>query len=298
MWWSMMNEVLRRAFWNIELPREPSSDEDVAQRLGAVRIFVGALFLVRTTPLLYFVPGLREHHGGPLFGWPDGELRSGIGGIIFPIVTIQVLVVLRTIAAFLFMIGVRARPAGIAAAVLGYLVWSQEPFSFIFTLHTLFLATGLLALTDAVNARALVSGSLRSSAKPASPASSVALMRAFILSIYAWSAVGKLHGRWLDGTVLRVLCESGYVSGGVAKLLLGSPAAMRAAALGTLFVEALLVPLLWFPRTRVAAVALACMLHGIFEVGMHPDVFGWLMVGLLVLFWPPRSRHSPVTCMQ
>jgi Vitamin K-dependent gamma-carboxylase len=291
----MMNEALRRAWRNIEPPREPSSDEEVARRLGAVRIFVGALFLVRTTPLLYLVPGLREHHGGPLFGWPDGELRSGIAGITFPIVTIQVLVVLRTIAALLFMIGVRARPAGIAAAVLGYLVWSQEPFSFIFTLHTLFLATGLLALTDAVNARALVSGPLRS---PASPASSVALMRAFILSIYAWSAVGKLHGRWLDGTVLRVFCENGYVSGGVAKLLLGSAAAMRASALGTLFIEALLVPLLWLPRTRVAAVAIACMLHGIFEVGMHPDVFGWLMVGLLVLFWPQRSRHSPMTCAQ
>ena len=171
------------------------ASEGEARRLGALRIFVGALFLIRTTPLLYLVPGLRENHGGPLFGWPDGELRAGFAGVVLPVLAVEVLVVLRTVAAALFCAGIFARPAGIAAALLGYVVWSQEPFSFIFTLHTLYLSTALLALTDA-----------------RSPRSSIALMRAFIVSIYAWSALGKLHHRWLDGSVLRTLRDSGYMS--------------------------------------------------------------------------------------
>lgn len=144
------------------------------RRLGALRIFVGSLLLVRTTPLLYLVPGLREHHGGPLFGWPDGELHVGLAGITLPVFAVQVLVVLRTVAVVLFLAGLFARAAGLTAAVLGYVVWSQEPFSFIFTLHTLYLSTALLALGDAVSARALMPARVRS------PGSSVALVRAEI----------------------------------------------------------------------------------------------------------------------
>ena len=72
------------------------------------------------------------------------------------------------------------------------------------------------------------------------------------------------------------------------KHFLGSDAALRVVALGTPFLEAALVPLLVYRRTRVAGIVIACMLHAVFELSMHPDVFGWLMVGLLVVFWPPR----------
>jgi hypothetical protein len=255
-------------------------------RLGTIRVLVGILLLVRTTPLFFLVPGLVRHHGGPLLGWPDGELHAAYGGLTFPPALTKTLVVFRMIGVVLFLLGVHARVAGIAVAVLGYLVWSQEPFSFIFTLHTLYLATAILALTDAVAARAL------RPARVLSLETSVALVRAFVLSIYAWSAIAKLRGQWLDGSVLRVLRDGGFVSGPIARHVLATDLGLHVAAWATPLVELSLVPLLALRRTRAIGVALACVLHGVFEISMHPDVFGWLLVSLLVAFWPEKNEKK------
>ena len=269
------------------LATDAKAREGVVRRLGTIRLLVGAILVIRTTPIFFLVPGLVRHHGGPFLGWPDGELHAAYAGLAFPPALTKTLVVLRIACAVLFLLGLYARPAGIAVAVLGYLVWSQEPFSFIFTLHTLYLATLLLAMTDAVAARAL------RPSRSVSAASSLALVRAFVLSVYAWSAIAKCRAHWLDGSALRVLRDGGFVSGPIARHVLRSDFGLQTAAWTTLLVEASLVPLLAFRRTRAIGVAVACFLHGILEISMHPDVFGWLLVSLLVAFWPERRAHLP-----
>ena len=283
-----MRTSLARAS-SVLAPDDPDSDERTVRRLGTIRVLVGLLLLLRTTPIFYLVPGLLRHHGGPLLGWPDGELHAGYGGVALPTTVTKALVVLRMAGAVLFLLGVHARVAGVAVAILGYVVWSQEPFSFIFTLHTLYLATAILALTDAVASRAL------RPARVLSPATSLMLVRAFVLSIYAWSAIAKLRGSWLDGSVLRVLRDNGFATGFVARSVLATDAGLRLAAWLTPGLELSLVPLLAWRRTRAIGVALACVLHGIFEVSVHPDVFGWLLVSLLVAFWPERRAHLPAS---
>ncbi|MBK6694764.1 MAG: HTTM domain-containing protein [Myxococcales bacterium] len=257
-----------------------------ARRLGAIRAVVGAFFVVRTTPLLEWVPGLLRHHGGPLYGWPDEQAyRMGLFGVLLPIALVKALCVVRTGAALLFALGVHARVAGVTAALAGYLVWSQEPLSFIFTYNTLLVATLLVALGDGAEVHTLLG---QRGQATASPVSSVWLLRGFVVSIYVWGGIAKLNAAWLAGETLRRLATHRFIDGAFSHLVLASSGARVAAAWGTVAAELGLAVLLLVPRTRVVAVIGACGLHAIFETTAHPDIFGWLMVTLLAAFWPPR----------
>jgi len=241
--------------------------------LGYARVAIGIIFLVRTTPLLHLVPGLFENHGGPLYGWPRGELRVAVLGLVLPVLAIKLLVIVRTLGALLFTLGIATRVAGVVAVLAAYLVYAQEPFLLIFTLHGLYLATLLLALTDATAFVALRPTAVRS------PRTSVGLLRAFVVSIYAWSAIAKLRPTWLDGTILRALHAEGVILGPDA---LFTASGARATAIAIVLAEAMLGPLLLLPRTRAIAIVLACAFHAALEVAAHPDVFGWVMVTLVV----------------
>jgi hypothetical protein len=252
--------------------------------LGWIRVAIGSIFLIRTTPLLYLFPGLLENHGGPLFGWPAPGWHVAYAGLVLPPLAIEALCIARTMAACLFTLGVFTRSMGLVAAACAYAVYAQEPFAFIFTLHVLYMSTALLALTDA---RASVA--LRPS-PPQSPSSSLALVRAFVVSIYAWSAIAKLKSSWLSGATLAALYEDRYATGPLADALF-TPSRVRMTACAVVIVEASLGPLLLARRTRLAGILLACIMHGLFEVTFHPDVFGWIMTALLLSFFPLRARR-------
>ena len=151
--------------------------------LGWSRAAIGALVLLRTTPLL--VPSgiwyLRDTI--PLLGWPDGSWN--VPGITPGFV--QALCVVRTVSAALFMVGVATRPAGIVCGLTGYLVVAQSPFGFFFTIHLLYQAAILLALCDAGSAFAL------RPVPPRSPDSSYRMMQWWIASIYVWAGLYKLR---------------------------------------------------------------------------------------------------------
>lgn len=241
--------------------------------LGYARVAIGTIFLVRSTPLLRLVPGLFENHGGPLYGWPEGGLRVALFGLVLPVVVIKALIVVRTVAALLFTVGVATRVAGVVAVVAAYLVYAQEPFSLIFTLHALYLSMLLLAVSDATAVVALRPTQVRS------PSSSVGLLRAFVVSIYAWSAIAKLRPGWLDGTALRALHEVGALTN-VDWLFANEPRA-RTTAIAIVVAELTLGPLLIVRRTRAVAIVAACAFHGVLELAAHPDVFGWVMIALV-----------------
>jgi len=263
--------------------------------LGRVRVIVGAIFLVRTTPLIHALPGLYANHGGPLLGWPvEGRLEAAVFGLVLPAAVIKALILVRTLAGVLFVLGVFARPAGIVAAIAAYLVYAQEPFSLIFTLHVLYTAVLLLACTDAVAAVAIVP------AKARAPRSSLWLLRGFSASVYLWSGLAKLRPDWLAGRTLTALRANGYAEGWVADLALRTPARAMAAAWSVALLELALPFLLFSRRTRFLGIAVACAMHGVFEVAMHPDVFGWVMVALLGAWFaddptcpPSRTDTSP-----
>ena len=231
------------------------------------RIALGALFVVRTTALANLLPIPLAHVSGPLFGWPQAGFAMAWGGLVLPAGVQIALCVVRTIAAALFMTGVRARMSGLVAGACG----------FVFTLYVLFAATMVVALTDATTHLALVPDRATREEE-----SSARLLTIFLASIYAYSALAKLQTDWLSGRTLLALAEDGLLGGFVASLLVEHPALRPAAAIGVFLIELALPVLLVVRRTRRLAVFVALALHATFELATHPDVMGFVMATLLL----------------
>lgn len=254
--------------------------------LAWARIALGLVFSLRHTSLVSKLPGIHLPPAHALAGWPEGDLAHRIA--VFPWAAlpngvIAALCVVRTVAGLCFVVGVHTRLAGIVAVIAAYAVVAQDPIGFLFTTHIMYLGVLVLAMGDAGSALAWRPVPARA------PRSSVRLARAFVASVYFWSAIPKLRGAWLSGAVLRAYLDLGYGRGALGSFLLGAHA--RESAVLTVAVEAALPALLLWPRTRLAAVLIACMMHATFELTVRPDVLGWVMVSLLLVFLEPERLN-------
>lgn len=246
-----------------------------------MRIGIGGLILLRTTPLLAAldIPWLRST--APLLGWPTGGFDLGF----LPPSMIQALCVVRTIAAVCFTLGLGTRLAGLACGLTGLLVAAQYPLGFFFTIYLLYQAAILLACTDA--ASQLV---LRASKAPAQ-VGGVWLLRAFVASIYFWAGVYKLRPDWLDGRTLELFHQPAAIHGFLADLLFGKAWAPPLAAKAVAGLELCMGPLLLWPTSRRFALLAAYAFHVTLELSAHPDMLGWSMMVLLLCF-VPRGRRG------
>ncbi len=262
--------------------------------LAWARIALGLVFSLRHTSLVSRLPGIHLPPEHALAGWPEGAAAHRIA--VFPELllsngAVSALCIVRTIAGLCFVLGAFTRPAGIVAVAAAYAIVAQDPIGFLFTTHIMYLGILVLALGDAGSTLALRPVPARS------PLSSVHVARAFVASVYFWSAIPKLRGAWLSGSVLRAYFDLGYGRGALGSFLLGAHA--RESAMLTVAVEASLPVLLLVPRTRLVGVLIACMMHATFELTVRPDVLGWVMVSLLLVFLEPErlsrrgSRAGP-----
>jgi hypothetical protein len=221
----------------------------------------------------------------PLLGWPGDGAATAFGLGLSPS-TLKVLCVIRTLGLVAFALGVRTRLAAVVAVVSGYLVLFQAPFGFTSTQHLLLQATFLIGIADSSAVLAL------RPELPRSPGSSRWMLRGFVASVYVWAAYAKLRADWLDGRTLALFHEEGRLHGPLADLLLGT--SRRCAVMGpaTAFGELALGPLLLYPRTRLVGLVLAVAFHlGIESMG-QPDVIGWVMLCLLVVFVDRRGQRT------
>jgi hypothetical protein len=243
--------------------------------LRVVRLLLGALFVFGTSALSD-VASIHARVHGPLLGWPDAApVHASI--IALPGAVAMALAIARTIAAIAFAFGLAPRVTGLVAAALGLVALAQDPFGFTFTLEVMLAAVSVFAFAD-----------------PKLPRSSVTLVRAFVASIYFWSAIPKLGAAWLGGDVLRAYGAAGMFHGALGALVVRQASAV---AITTAALELTLPVLLFWRRSRVLAIVIACIMHTSMELALRPDVFGWLMVILLGAFWPaditralPRAR--------
>ncbi len=260
--------------------------EGAPRFLGHSRVALGLILIVRTTALSRLLPWTVSHVSVPLLGWPEHGFRAAWGGLEVPDGVVIALCVLRTAAAVLFTLGLWTRAAGTVAAVAAFAVLSQDAFGFKFTLYTLFVGTWLLA----------ISGAGRHFALRPSPSgtagSSRWLVRGFVASVYAWSAIAKMRGAWLGGETLHTLYQTHYLTGDLADVLFATVAGCRAAAWGVVATELLLGPMLLLRRTRLVGIVLAVGMHAAYEWTAHPDVFGWVMAALLVSFGGRSLRKA------
>jgi hypothetical protein len=254
------------------------------------RVLIGVVFLLRTTPLLAPLH-LKELRGAtPLLGWPDHSWH-GSPELPLPAAAVAALCVIRTLGALGFTLGVATRVAGLVAGVAGYLVLLQYPFAFEASLHLLFQATMLLALTDAGSALAL------RPTPPRAPESGVLLIQLFVASIYPWAAIGKLRHDWFDGHTLELLHRQRWLRGAMADALLSTPDRRVLVAWGVALGELAVGPLLLWRRTRLLGLAMALTFHVTAEIMGRPGLLGFEMVVLLVCFLPGlttgRSTEPP-----
>jgi hypothetical protein len=262
-----------------------TSAREELRMLGLARVAFGGLVLLRTTPLLapLRIPYLRET--APLLGWPTAAWHFPAFGPALPASVVAVLCIARTLAVILFAAGVRARAAGIAGGMLGWLVLAQDAMSYVNTLHLLFLGMVVLAASGAGGALAL-------RPEPAiDPRSGLALTRALVVSVYAWSGLAKLNASWLRGDALAQLHEYRIVHEGLAESLLASATGRATTAWIVAAVELGLGPLLLWPRTRRIGIVVALALHAGLELSVHPDFFGFAMAALLLAFVEPGARQ-------
>jgi hypothetical protein len=245
------------------------------------RIALGALFLLRTTPLL--LPTHLPFTVGtfPLLGWPATGWQGAPLGIALPPVALAIACIVRTVAAIGFLLGVWTRGCGIVACAIGYLVMAQTPFGFNATLHLLFQGTLVLAIGDAGVLYALRGEPIRN------PRSSQLLVRALLASVYFWAGFCKLRPDWLDGRTLALFHTEKAISGAFADLVLAAPWSQALVARVIVTTELSLPVLLFWRRTRAWAPLLALAMHASIELAAHPDLLGWEMAALLLCLWPP-----------
>ncbi len=252
--------------------------------LGVVRLLFGVIVLCRTTPVLapFHVAFLGPAY--PLLGWPAAAWHVPMAGVpVLPATVVGALCIARTLAVVLFTVGVRAREAGVAGGLLGWAVLSQDAGAYINTFHLLFLGLILLGVSGAGSTWAW---------RPepeVDRSSGLALTRALVVSVYAWSGFAKLNASWLRGEALEGLHASAMVRGPIADGLLTSTAACEAAAWTIALTELALGPLLLWPRTRRAALLAALAFHATLEITVHPDVLGFAMAVLLLAFLAPEA---------
>jgi uncharacterized membrane protein YphA (DoxX/SURF4 family) len=251
----------------------PTANVDL-RYLGWTRAAIGALILIRTTPILLFFHIWYVGDTGPLLGWPDGSWDL----TTLPVLAIQIACIVRTIAAALFMVGIYTRSVGLVCGLAGYVVMSQNPFGFFFTAHLLYQAAILLALSDAGATFACRPTPARA------PRSSYWMLRWWIASIYLWAGIYKLRADWLDGRGLDILRRPGFIEGWLADQLLSSPLSRAIVAKAVAVFELSIGPLLLWGRSRRYAIVAAYAFHIGLEIMAHPDLLGWGMMSLLLCF--------------
>jgi hypothetical protein len=246
------------------------------------------VLLIRTTPLMSVIDSRIGADATPMLGWPASpDFRAAIFGIVFPSMIIKLLCISRTCGALLLLIGYRPLLAGALAGVSGYAIMMQDVFSFTFTQHLLYSGAILIGLTDCATTLAI------RPEEPKAPQAGYFAVWTLVTSIYFWAAYGKLRRDWLDGRTLGLFYEEGKFRGALAEVLLGTPARRAAAGPAVVITELALVPLLWWPRTRLLGIVIAIGLHVTIEQVARPDVFGWAMIALLLSFVPTTRVPHP-----
>jgi hypothetical protein len=249
--------------------------------LAWTRAAFAAVLLIRTTPLMFLIDSHIGADAVPMMGWPTSpSFHAAVFGLALPPIFIQILCVSRTCAALLLLVGYRPLLTGPMSGISGYLVVLQDVFSFTFTQHLLYTGAILIGLTDCATTLAVRPEEARA------PRTSYFLLWTLVTSIYFWAALGKLRRDWFDGRTLALFFEEGKFREPLAQVLLGTASGRAAAGTTVVVTELALIPLLWWPRTRLAGLFVAFGLHVTIEAIARPDVFGWAMIALLLSFVP------------
>ena len=256
--------------------------------LASVRIVLAVLLLVRTTPLLAWTSAPFLHGNSPLLGWPTDAYHAAMWGWSWPPVIVAALCIVRTFAILALLFGYFSRMAGLVAGVSGYLILLQDELGYVQTLHLLYASAILLGLADSGCAFALRRD------RVISAPSSIGLMRIWVASIYFWASLAKIRIDWLSGEALALFHQYGGLAGSAADVLFATETRRIVIAVSIALVEFVLGPALLYGRTRKVALLCAYVFHCGVEIVARPDLIGYAMSALLLVFLSPKVQGASV----
>jgi hypothetical protein len=253
--------------------------------LGAVRVALGVLLLANA---LRAAGELRLGYFGDAFHWallPEALVPSRQ--------VYSVLVLGQLVLAVLVVVGVRARDALLASALLGTYVLLCDRLEYHHNRWALFCYAGLLAFAPCDRSFRLT----RSLGSRIGPLWAARLAQIQVSLIYLASGGAKLlDPDWRSGRVLlerfhlyaQTLDGSGIHAWLVAQVSRPDVAALLAAlAIGT---ELFLAVGLWSRRTRVFALGWGILFHLAIEATSRVEGFTWLTLAVYALFLTPDMR--------
>lgn len=139
----------------------------------------------------------------------------------------------------------------------------------------------LLPANQALSFDALLRPKLRSDVVPRWP---LTLLRAQIGLVYFYGGVAKLNPDWLSGVPMQsMLLERAELLGQAA----GEPWVALFFAYSGLLLDLFIVPLLWWPRTRLIGLLLIAGFHLTNHVLFRIGIFPWFMLAATLILWPP-----------
>ena len=118
------------------------------------------------------------------------------------------------------------------------------------------------------------------------------MLQVLTSTIYAFTIIHKLQAGWLEGKTIGVLMESGTFGGPLLPLL--SHLVIAPLLPFTILLSMLFVAIgLWFPRTRLWAIAIGVLLHIGIDTTMDVGTFSYQMIALYLAFLPSVSKAQP-----
>jgi hypothetical protein len=253
--------------------------------LGAVRVAVGALLLANAVRA---AGELRHGYFGDVFHWPILP-----EALVAPRAVYVVLVGLQLGLGVLVVLGLRARDALLASALLGTYVLLCDRLEYHHNRWALFSYALLLAFAPCDR-------SFRVGPVPGDrlgPLWAVRLAQLQVSLVYLASGGSKLlDADWRSGRVLaerfHLYAQTHEVSGALGWLMdLGMrPAVAGALAAGAIATELFLAFGLWSRRTRGLALVWGVGFHLAIEATSRVEGFTWLTLAMYGLFVAPGGR--------
>ena len=176
------------------------------------------------------------------------------------------------------------------AAVLLCLGWAYifllDQAEYLNHMYLIVLVTGLMALLPAhraLSVDALLRPKLRADSVPRW---TLALLRAQIGLVYFFGGVAKLNPDWFSGIPMQLMLLS---RADLLGQLAGEPSVALVFAYSGLMFDLLIVPLIWWRRTRILGLLMVTGFHLTNHVLFDIGVFPWFMLAATLILWPPLS---------
>ena len=115
---------------------------------------------------------------------------------------------------------------------------------------------------------------------------SILILQLFIVFTYA--SIAKMYPDWLDGSIISMWFRNKSRLPVIGPLLAQSWM-VPVVAYGGIFYDLLIVPMLLWRKTRVLGVVISLFFHGFNSAVFHIGIFPYLMIGMMVLFFPPEK---------